>query len=97
MKDKLYIVTYKCGKYGLLNYEYMNDYDKVIEYTMTSQSEKTEEKLTKVINSSVNAVASKSNLGIKVSEELNMGKPEMYMKKHNISDINEIIGAVQMN
>ena len=33
MKDKLYIVTYKCGKYGLLNYEYMNDYDKVIEYT----------------------------------------------------------------
>ena len=25
-----------------------------------------------------------NNLGINVSEELNMGKPEMYMKKHNI-------------
>ncbi len=25
-----------------------------------------------------------NNLGIEVSEELNMGKPEMYMKKHNI-------------
>lgn len=25
-----------------------------------------------------------NNLGIKTSEELNMGKPEMYMRKHNI-------------
>lgn len=25
-----------------------------------------------------------NSLGINVSEELNIGKPEMYMKKHNI-------------
>ncbi len=29
------------------------------------------------------------SLGIKVSKELNMGKPEMYMRKHNIKIINE--------
>ena len=53
-----------------IEYGYLSEENKVIEYTMTSQSEKTEEKLTKVINSSVNAVASKSNLGIKVSNNV---------------------------
>jgi adenylate cyclase class IV len=38
-----------------------------------------------------------NSLGISVSEELNMGKPEMYMKKHNIDDINSIIGTLELN
>lgn len=53
-----------------IEYGYLSEENKVIEYTMTSESEKTEEKLTKVINSKVSAIAEKSKLEIKVDNNV---------------------------